>query len=120
MDERVARQEAIKIIATASSRPETLLRIKGEFHPNHRVCVRYVPDRYLLPKGAFQEYLPTVPEEIWQETSNAAFVIMDDLNNQLVPKWIQVMVESDTDAALIEDRQPQWQNAPLLSRQVIF
>ena len=120
MDARVARQEAIKIVAAKPSRPETLLRIQSSFAPDHRISLRYIPDRYLLPDQSFQAYLRSIPTEAWQEVHEVAFVIMDDLNNQLVPKWIQVMVETDCDAALIEDRQPQWQNAALLSRQVFF
>ena len=120
MNERVARQEAIRIATAPPSRPEILLRTEGVFPPSHKIRIRYVPDRYLLPEGAFDEYLGTVPKESWVDVHEAAFVILDDLNNQLVPKWIQVAVETRADAALIEDRQPQWQNAPLLSRQVFF
>lgn len=120
MDDRVARQEAIDIVATSLARPETLLRIKSVSSSGHRVCVRYVPDRYFLPEGSFQVYLSSIPEQFWSEVHEAAFVVLDDLTNQLVPKWIQVSVETDSHAALIEDRQPQWQNAALLSRQVFF
>lgn len=120
MDDRIARQEAIRIAAMPSSRPEVLLRNEETLPFRQVVSIRYVPDRYFLPKGALQDYLQMIPDQAWSEVHEAAFVIMDDLNNQLVPKWIQVMVKTDSDAALIEDRQPQWQNAALLSRQVIF
>ncbi|NQY82224.1 MAG: hypothetical protein HRT36_04195 [Alphaproteobacteria bacterium] len=120
MDERVARQEAINIVATTPLRPEALLRTEGRYNASHEVRIRYVPDRYRLPEGSFQNYLLTLPDTVWHDISESAFVIMDDLSNQLVPKWIQVMVQTATDAALVEDRQPQWQNAALLSRQVIF
>lgn len=119
MDARVARQEAIEIVTTDPSRPETMLRFEGVYHEHH-IIVRYIPDRYRLPKGSIKEYLKKLPEATWGDAEEVAYMILDDLGNQLVPKWLQVIVHFEQESAMIEERQPAWQNAALLSRQVVY
>ena len=51
-------------------------------------------------------------------------MILDDINNEVVARWVQITVSSPdpTDSALefhgivLEDRQPKWDNPALLSR----
>lgn len=118
--DRVARQEAIEIVQCERSRVEVMIRLRLAFHEAYAVHLRYIPDKYQLPEGSFARYLVTVPDQYAEDVAVLARTVLDDLNNQLVPRWLQVMIEGKDSSALIEDRQPQWQNAALLSRQVIF
>ena len=51
-------------------------------------------------------------------------MILDDVNNEVVPRWVQVTVTAPGDRAagvdghgvMLEDRQPRWDNPALLSR----
>ena len=43
-------------------------------------------------------------------------MVLDDLNSELVPRWIQVLVLTHEEGeVLVEDRQPDWDNASLLA-----
>lgn len=88
------------------------------------VVLRYVPDRQVIKPGSFGQYL-RVLEGLGLATLEAlAAVILDDLNNELVCRWVQVTLSTATTvhpgiqshAVVIEDRQPSWDNPGLLSR----
>jgi 7-cyano-7-deazaguanine reductase len=45
--------------------------------------------------------------------------VLDDLNNELVPRWVELTVERDAPLphrVVIEDRQPNWDNPQLMAR----
>jgi len=90
------------------------------------VCVRYVPDRRVVAPQTFGAYLAAVAAAPWPSLEHAAAALLDDINNELVPRWIQVRIvqASEEPAAagqpgheiLLEDQQPRWENDALLSR----
>ncbi len=54
-----------------------------------------------------------------------ALAIIEDINNEVVPRWVQVQIETRTDTpqpnasayrVLIEDRQPNWDNPQITAR----
>ena len=60
----------------------------------------------------------------WKTLEAVAVAVLDDVNNEVVPRWVQVAVsyenadagERERHAVLIEDRQPGWDNPSLLAR----
>lgn len=78
------------------------------------VHVRYVPDKLILTKDSFDSYIQSQAQTAMVETTTTN--ILEDLNNELVPRWLQVQVNHDGHIITIEDRQPQWENAYLLGR----
>ena len=89
-----------------------------------RVAIRYVPDHTILEEGCFAAYLDALAETDWPTLEAAATAILEDLNNELVARWVQVTVSSEADggvrgiehAVYLEDRQPTWDNPALLAR----
>ena len=89
-----------------------------------RVGVRYVPDRLVLEPAAFGRYLGALGSAGWPSLEGVAATILDDVNNELVPRWVQVTVSAPDDVhagvddhdVMLEDRQPKWDNPALLSR----
>lgn len=94
-----------------------------------RLC--YVPDKLLLQPAALETYLCDLGSEDIGAPEDLALAILDDVNNEVVPRWIQVAVfrsfpkgapntHENSDgyrhAALAEDRQPNWNNRDLLRR----
>ena len=74
----------------------------------------------LLKPEALKAYLDAVGALEWTHLESLGLSILSDLNNELVPRWVQVAVSS-TSAGMnhrvtLEDRQPRWDNPGLLAR----
>ncbi len=85
------------------------------------IAVSYVPDKWLLDPKGFDAYLATLAPRAWDTLQALALAVLDDINNEVVPRWVQVKVdETCADGArteiIVEDRQPRWDNPALLSR----
>lgn len=87
-----------------------------------RVTLRYVPDAKTLQPARFTAYLETLESFDWPSHENLATTILQDVSNELVPRWVQIITHQDGGAdgspehkVLVEDRQPQWNNAALLA-----
>ncbi|PIW26187.1 MAG: hypothetical protein COW30_16300 [Rhodospirillales bacterium CG15_BIG_FIL_POST_REV_8_21_14_020_66_15] len=85
------------------------------------VTLRYVPDALTVTPAAFIAYLKALEGVEWPSQENLATTILQDVNNEVIPRWVQVTTRrGDADGApqhkvLVEDRQPQWNNAALLA-----
>ncbi|MBM3599007.1 MAG: hypothetical protein FJX35_12375 [Alphaproteobacteria bacterium] len=87
------------------------------------VTLRYVPDRLVLAPGAFERYAAELPKAIpgdWPSPEALAIAILHDINNEIVPRWLQVTVAcgvvAATHAVAVVDQQPNWKNPGLLAR----
>lgn len=86
-----------------------------------RVILRYVPGKLFLEHRSFDRYLTELAPVAKQGIEELAYAILDDLNNEMVPRWIEIIVElDDGNKVLVEDRQPGWDNPALLSRLARF
>lgn len=118
---RLARQQRIRTERNPLPRVDYLCRVLGRAGADGvRVELRYVPDKLLLQEPAFVDYLSAMPEA--KTLESLAAMILDDLNNELVPRFVQIRVlaaASGPDAGhavLLEDRRPRWDNPALLAR----
>jgi len=88
------------------------------------VRVRYVPDRHILAASVFGTYLSALEQSSWDSLEVLGVAILGDLNSELVPRWMQVILVAKADAneysVMLEDRQPRWDNPRLLSRLMLF
>ncbi len=82
-----------------------------------RLDVRYVPDKVLYDVALRGPYLGALSSELWQGMEDLAANIFDDLNNELVPRWLNLRFGSnDGMVVMFEERQPLWDNPALLAR----
>lgn len=82
-----------------------------------RVILRYVPGKQFLEHRSFDRYLSALAPVTKDGIEELAYVILDDLNNELVPRWLEIIVElDDGNKVLVEDRMPGWENHTLLGR----
>jgi 7-cyano-7-deazaguanine reductase len=85
------------------------------------VTLRYVPDAQTVTPADFAAYLKTLEGIDWPSHENLATTILQDVSNELVPRWVQVVTcragteERPEHKVLVEDRQPKWENAALLA-----
>jgi len=87
----------------------------------YEISIRYVPDKDLAQLEDLTAYFDAVFTH--PDTSPEAFasLLLDDFNNELIPRWIQITLSlnsSDpmTHRVILEDRQPNWDNAYLIQR----
>lgn len=118
---RIERQSRIETVRNPLSRVDYLCKVVGKTGDGAAtISLRYVPDKLLLQEEAFEIYLTALPETGILES--LAAMVLDDLNNELVPRFLQIRVTAATDgldaghAVLIEDRRPRWDNPALLAR----
>jgi len=117
-----------------STRPESLLTgrsnprisldyivtLTGKLESSRQsIRLRYVPDKLLIDGASFAAYLafldgdgPAAPEQV-------ALTLLDEMNNEIVPRWVQIAVTGGADGGetvIVEDRQPNWENSGILDR----
>lgn len=116
-DRTAARRALLVTAANPSPEHDLLVTVRQAFSDALAVEVRYVPDKRVLDVAASEPYWrhdgldAATPESV-------AATVLADFNNEVVPRWIQV-VAADTDhghQAAVADRQPGWDNTALLAR----
>lgn len=88
------------------------------------VILRFVPDRDILSPDSLDHYFARLSDTDMPGLEAIATTILTDVNDRIVPKWIQVETATVVNqavgvhrhAVLVEDRQPRWDNPALLSR----
>ena len=94
------------------------------FSDSASMSLCYVPDRHIVKPAAFHRYIEALSEEPLTSLEAFAVTFLNDVNNELVPRWVRVSVINQHNSAsgienhgvTLEDRQPKWENASLLSR----
>lgn len=102
-------------------------------HPRHDAVVvmendcmgatlrlRYVPDRDVLKPESLSRYVGTLAKLPFTSLEETAQTILEDINDQVIPNWIEVtLCRSGSDMrheVRVEDRQPNWKERGLLDR----
>lgn len=88
------------------------------------VTVRYVPDKSILEPRSLHNYLKNLKNLDLDSLEAVGVAILDDVNNEVVPRWVQVAISSERrgenpkeeHGVLLEDRQPKWDNPSLLGQ----
>lgn len=124
-----ARRNLLSAVRNPDSKLEYVISISGHMKPfdtdqRSGVVLRYVPDRLILDPPAFGRYLDAMGALRWPSLEEAAVTLLNDISNQLVARWVQVLVTAPhhihpgvlSHDVLLEDRQPNWDNAGLLAR----
>lgn len=82
----------------------------------------YVPDKLMMRAEDYDKYLTyfETKAEGYASIEQLGSDIIDDLNNELVPKWIHLNITAEHAHTIhcvsFEERQPDWDNPFLLSR----
>ncbi|MDW3208025.1 MAG: hypothetical protein R8L07_21015 [Alphaproteobacteria bacterium] len=118
---RLERQSNVETVRNPLPRVDYLCKVIGmTVDGGASLQLRYVPDKLLLQEDAFGVYLAALPDA--ESLESLAAMVLDDLNNELVPRFLQIRVAASEDgldsghAVLMEDRRPRWDNPALLSR----
>lgn len=85
-----------------------------------KLRLRYVPDRDVLVPESLGRYVGTLARLPFTSLEETAQTILEDVNDQVIPNWIEVTLsragEEMRHEVRIEDRQPNWKERGLLDR----
>jgi 7-cyano-7-deazaguanine reductase len=116
----ILRRERLETRENRNNKIDYLVTLQVTISKSFGVVIRYIPDLAILDTAAVNNYFATLGAINWENLEELGLTILNDLNNELVPRWVQVTV-SGTSAGIahcvtLEDRQPRWDNPALLSR----
>ncbi|MDV7339001.1 hypothetical protein RYZ26_05325 [Terasakiella sp. A23] len=114
------RRALLETQANPNKTMDYIVTLKASGPTQQSVNFRYIPDKVILSSDVFAAYITTVLSQD-NNLETSATTILEDMNNELVPRWLQViMTNQDGNGAehhvTIEDHQPQWKNDSLLAR----
>jgi len=120
---QLARRQLIHTAANPNRKLEYLSTLKLAIDGlGVEVTITYVPDKLLIEAEAFTSYLASFASTAISSLEELALEILDDINNEVVPYWVQVRLERETgpngpaQSVVAEDNQPRWNNDSLLAR----
>jgi len=126
----IARRELLNTTKNPETTLDYVVTLGGELVHNEdhdrpsQVQLRYIPGSLILEPETLGVYLDRLSEENWSSLESVAAALIDDLNNELVPRWVQIRVEISPQpdspthfhSVTLEDKQPKWDNQQLLAR----
>ena len=117
--------ETIDFLVSLSGQVKQPLWYSTEHSPIKSIAIRicYVPDRLILEETSLPIYLDGIRTEKFSNKEQAGITLLNDLNNELVPRWLRVTLTSmneihgypHTYEVCFQDSQPNWNNSKLLS-----
>lgn len=115
------RRDRLKVAANPGTALDYLNVLRAEAPGAEAlVTLRYVPDKLTLESQTFADYLTAFESYSDKALEELAIAILEDINNEVVPRWVQVTAVrthgDTTHRVLVEDRQPKWDNPALLAR----
>jgi 7-cyano-7-deazaguanine reductase len=123
LPKRLYRQSLIETVETPNSALDYLCQMQAKTGDDHLdVHLTYVPDRLIISSQSFGTYLHCFSQLGHLSLEQIAHYILEDLNDEMVPRWLQVIVSADASGldrghkTLLEDCQPSWNNPMLLAR----
>lgn len=110
-----------------------LIKTEPAPHPRHDAIVtlsgtlqdkvlqlRYIPDRDLVIPASLDTYLDAAMDDEVTSLESLSQLILEDLNDQIIPSWLEVTLVDNSGAfaheVRIEDRQPHWKDRGMLDR----
>lgn len=107
-----ATRNLLSVSASPDPRHDYLVTFGGGIGPDGsggHIAIRMVPDRHVLVPESLARYLAALDGA--RSAEALALGVLDDLLNELVPRWIEVVVSRDVPLhheVRVDDRQPDW------------
>lgn len=84
------------------------------------LTIKYAPDKLIFTSQSFDNYATLLRDVTFHSLEEFTLTVLSDINNEVVPRWCQIVVwrpgnGNSRHSVVVEDRQPKWDNAALLS-----
>ncbi len=113
---RLTRRQWLGSTPNPAPRLDTQVCWSGTLADGRALTLEYVPDRRVLRPDAFAAYLDSLNAAPWPTLEALVSAILDDINNELVPRWVRVSGTQNgavSHRVTASDRQPGWDTAAL-------
>tara|TARA_B100000214_G_C23430139_1_gene384448 strand:- start:93 stop:479 length:387 start_codon:yes stop_codon:yes gene_type:complete len=108
----------LKTTPNPNPKLDYLTELRKQISSTLSVTLTYIPDKLLLRPEAFIGYLEVALPALAEPYESFAHVFLEDVNNEVVPRWLRVVVISEkipTRRIVLIDSQPKWNNASILA-----
>ena len=108
----------LKTTPNPNPKLDYLTELRKQISSTLSVTLTYIPDKLLLRPEAFIGYLEVALPTLAEPYESFAHVFLEDVNNEVVPRWLRVVVISEkipTRRIVLIDSQPKWNNASILA-----
>ncbi len=116
------RRACLTTVANPSPERDRITILSGELPTTGRVGLgpihvdlRYIADRDVIAAAALATYFEVAAQEPCETLEEYADMVLNDLNNELVPRWIWLRLQSGGHQVIQQDQQPAWDNHGLLA-----
>lgn len=113
------RRELIECEPAPHPRHDAIVTLSKSFEEK-ALRLRYVPDRDVILPPSLDIYLAALQKLPQQTLEAISQTILEDINDQVIPSWLEVTVsglsEDVSHQVRVEDRQPNWKDRGLLDR----
>ena len=122
LDHLRQRRECLKTTVNPAADHDRISILSGELPgsgligggPIH-VDLRYIADRDIIAAAALAHYFQVAAQEPCETLEAYADMVLNDLNNELVPRWIWLRLQGSGHQVIQQDRQPGWNDQGLLN-----
>ena len=94
----------LKTYPNPDSRKNWLVIIEIEVPVTIRV--RMVPDKLIADHQELKTFISKIADLDWRTPEEMTLNIIERVNNDFIPKWLEVYYECDGVSVTLEDRQP--------------
>ena len=128
-DKTQARRKLIQPSKNPRKDSDYIIQLKHKLAPKGLDAARgvelklfYIPDKLIVGAQDYDKYLLYFETKVddYNSFEKLGSDIIDDLNNELIPKWIHLSITAEHAQTMhslsFEERQPNWDNSFLLSR----
>lgn len=95
-----------------ATRCDYLVTLDGALGQRRSVRIAYVPDRLIVERSIFADYLRSLEALPWASPEQLGAALLDDIANTLVPRWLRVEITENTAELVhrvrLDERQPGW------------
>jgi hypothetical protein len=116
------RRDCLQTVANPATDRDRISILSGELptsgllggSPIH-IDLRYIADRDIIDATALAHYFQVAAQEPCETLEAYADMVLNDLNNELVPRWIWLRLQGSGHQVIQQDRQPGWNDPGLLT-----
>ena len=70
------------------------------------IRLRLVPDKLIADHRSLKNHIDEIINKNWSSPEEMSLAIIENINNELIPKWLEVIYAHEGVSVKIEDRQP--------------
>lgn len=94
----------LKTYPNPDSRKNWLISV--EIHEPIKLKIRMVPDKLVADHTGLKSYLREIVRKDWITPEEMTLTLIESINNDLIPKWLEVIYQHKDITIKLEDQQP--------------